>query len=664
MAQSSFKVIDNEWIPLPDGRRLAARIWMPKRATEQPVPAILEYLPYRKRDGTAARDESTYPGFAEAGYAGVRVDIAGTGESDGVFDDEYSAQELNDACDVIAWIANQPWCNGKLGMMGISWGGFNSLQVAALQPPALKAIISIGSTVDRFNDDIHYKNGCQLYSNFAWSSVMLCFASRPPDPELVGTEWKKTWLQRLATQPFPLAIWLKHQRKNAYWKHGSVSENYAAIRTPTLIISGWADGYINAPPAAAANFKVTTRAVNGPWIHKYPHFAWPRPRMDFIAEALGWWDHWLKDVQNQVEALPAYRAYISENVRPQLRREQEPGRWVAQSTVPSRQQAREWFLAPNRQLLAVPAQPVDVSICSPQDCGVNCGEIFTLKPESELPGDQRADDAGSLVFDTEVLEQPVEILGRPKLGCKLSIDQTLGNIAVRLNDLHPDGTSTRVSWGVLNLSHRNGNQQPEAMTPGKTERVEIELDECGYRFLAGHRIRVAISTAYWPMIMPPPMVATATIKLGPETSISLPVRAGGDRIEVAEPEIADPLPSYTNHAPAQSRRWVEQDIQNGETHYHVSDDTGEDEMPGHGLRCRHYHEECWSITRDNPLTARATSRYICTMRRTNWSIRTVAQSEIHCDAENFYISATVSAFEGDQRVSQRKWQQTIRRDLM
>jgi len=184
--KSAGRVIENEWITLADGRRLAARIWIPKNAKKTPVPAILEYLPYRKRDDTAQRDEGTYPAFAEAGYAGVRVDISGTGESDGDYDDEYSPRELADACEVIEWIAKQSWCDGNLGMMGISWGGFNSLQVAALRPAALKAIISIGSTVDRYNDDIHYKNGCLLYSNFAWSSVMLCYASRPPDPELVG----------------------------------------------------------------------------------------------------------------------------------------------------------------------------------------------------------------------------------------------------------------------------------------------------------------------------------------------------------------------------------------------------------------------------------------------------------------------------------------------
>ena len=665
MTKPSFKVLENEWIPLPDGRKLAARIWMPKQAAKKPAPAILEYLPYRKRDGTAARDESTYPGFAEAGYVGVRVDISGTGESDGDFDDEYSPRELDDACKVIEWIAEQKWCSGKVGMMGISWGGFNSLQVAALQPPALKAVISIGSTVDRYNDDIHYKNGCLLSSNFNWSSVMLCYASRPPDPELVGERWKDMWLNRLNTQPFPLETWLEHQRKDEYWKHGSISENYKAMKIPALVISGWADGYLNAPPAAAENLNSSSKAINGPWIHKYPHFAWPKPRMDFIGEAIHWWDRWLKDIDNQVEGLPAYRAYISEEVKPLLRREEEQGRWVAEPTMPSPDiRKRQFYLAANRQLLDIPGAAHEKSLRSPLDCGTAAGDIFTLKPESDMPGDQRLDDACSLVFDTAKLHQPIEILGRPRLRFKITVDQPVANVIVRLNDIHSGGIVTRVSWGALNLTHRNGNENPQPMIPGKTETVEIELNECGYRFLPGHKMRIALSTSYWPMVIPPPEIVTARIKLGPEAVITMPIRPGRDEFDVPEPENPSPLPVYQMHSPAENRRWVDRDLQTGETHYHVIDDTGEEEMPEHGLCTRHYHHECWSISINDPLSCRATSQYTSWMRRGNWSVRTESESSFSCDSDNFYIKATVTAYESDKQVNQRHWKKTIERDLM
>ncbi len=663
MKKAGFKVLENERIPLSDGRRLSARIWMPDSAHKKPAPAILEYLPYRKRDGTAQRDESTYPSFARAGYVGVRVDISGTGESDGDWDDEYSARELADGCEVIEWIASQPWCDGNLGMMGISWGGFNSLQIAALQPEALKAVISIGTTVDRYNDDIHYKNGCLLYSNFSWSSTMLCYASRPPDPELVGDKWREIWLNRLKTQPFPLATWLANQRKNDYWKHGSISENYENVKIPALLISGWADGYINAPPAGATHL-ANSKAINGPWIHQYPHFAWPKPRVDFLGEAIAWWDKWLKGKDNGVEQLPAYRAYILEDARPLLKYEFQPGRWVAEQALPAPEtRSRYYYLAPNRQLLDIPGRSRQKTLSSPQDCGSGCGEFFPLKADGEMAGDQRHDDSGSLVFDSGKLQQPIEILGRPKLRLKLAIDKPLGNIAVRLNDIHPSGEVSRVSWGVLNLAHRNGNESPEPMVPGRTAAIEIDLNECGYRFMRGHKMRVAISTSYWPMIMPPPERVTATINLGQDAFIELPVRAGVDAYQMPEPADENPLPEYKMHQPELSRRWVERNFQTGESHYRVIDDSGEIEIPGHGLCTRHRHDERWTIAVDDPLSYRAESRYSCWMRRGDWSIHTEAESEFRCDADNFFIRATLRAYEDEELVHERSWDEiTIPRD--
>ena len=188
--------IEDQPIEMPDGCRLSARIWMPKDAEANPVPLILEHLPYRKRDGTIVRDSITHPWMAGQGYACVRVDMRGNGDSEGLMEDEYTAQELQDACDVIVWATAQPWCSGTAGMMGISWGGFNSLQVAALRPPALKAIITICSTADRFADDIHFKGGCLLGENFAWAANMLSYSSRPPDPALVGDG-----LARIVAQP-------------------------------------------------------------------------------------------------------------------------------------------------------------------------------------------------------------------------------------------------------------------------------------------------------------------------------------------------------------------------------------------------------------------------------------------------------------------------------
>ena len=187
-------MIDPQWIPLSDGSRLCARVWLPESASWRPVPAILEYLPYRRGDVTALEDSLIHPYFAARGYASVRVDIRGSGDSDGILTDEYSEQEHRDALEVIGWLAEQPWCSGAVGMMGISWSGFNSLQVAALRPPALRAIITACSTDDRYDNDVHYYGGVPLgYYLLPWASAMMAFNVRPPDPAIVGDRWRELW---------------------------------------------------------------------------------------------------------------------------------------------------------------------------------------------------------------------------------------------------------------------------------------------------------------------------------------------------------------------------------------------------------------------------------------------------------------------------------------
>ena len=662
-----FTIIEHCLIPMDDGRQLSARLWLPDGVEHNPVPAIVEYLPYRKRDATVARDNSTYPVFAQAGYAGVRVDIAGTGESDGIFDDEYSERELSDGVAVIEWVAAQPWCTGKVGMMGISWGGFNSLQIAALQPKPLHAVIAIGTTVDRYNDDIHYKNGCLLNTNFWWSNVMACYIARPPDPELLGSKWRALWKLRLRTQPFPLEHWLAHPRRDAYWRHGSVGEQYSDMHTPALVISGWADGYKNAPPNTAAHFSGCTKAINGPWMHHYPHFALPHPRLDFHQEAIKWWDHWLKDVDNGAAELPAYRAYIAQNIRPESpERDTEAGYWVAEPVWPSPDITATQFNPNHTGGLTQNAVPdASVSICSPLDCGTACGEFFPLQTGAELSGDQRTDDAGSLVFDTPPLSEALEILGRPVLQVRVAIDQPTGYLAVRLVDVHPDGVGHRVSWGVLNLAHRSSYSEPSPVTQGQAVDITIVLDECGYKFLPNHKIRLALSTSYWPMIMPPPAIVTATVTLGENTFFKLPVRnKTNGTYPVSPPHDPNTLPVYPLLREPHNEREITRDLHQRTTLYRVRADTGETKIPEHGMCLRHHHESTYTVAWDDPLRTRAHSVYTSLMSRDNWQVRVQAESTLTVDAQFFYLRAKVTAYENGRLASERHWQKAFPRDML
>ena len=667
MSKRSFTLIENEWITLSDGTRLSARIWMPDGADASPVPAVLEYLPYRKRGGTNARDESTYPVFAAAGIAGVRVDIRGSGESDGVIDGEYTPRELSDGCELIAWIAAQPWSNGNVGMMGISWGGFNCLQVAALKPPALKAVISIASTVDRYNDDIHYKNGTHLSAQLSWAATMLAYQSRSPDPALVGDRWKDMWLERLENEPYFMEEWLEHQRRDAFWQHGSICEDFEGFPVPAMVIAGWADGYRNTPMKAAEGLGGKVKALIGPWVHKYPHFAWPKPRADFHGEAIAWWNLWLRGEETGAEALPQMRAFILDGPKPALRRNADPGFWVAKETwsQPDMQTFYiDQFGSLNEGMPIAGAHDHNAYLKSPLDTGTASGEWFTLKPDAEMAGDQRIDDAGSLTFETAPLTQAVDYLGQPVLTVELACDADWANLAVRLVDIHPDGSATRVTFGVLNLAHRNGNAEPQPMEKGKKTRVELVLDACGYRFGAGHRIRLSLSTAYWPMILPAPSDPGLTLDLA-SLGLALPKLGDHKRITMPEPANPDPLPKYIEHTSGCTSRRVERDMTTGQTHYHIYEDGGLTEHPDTGLATQDIRDETWTIAADDPLSMTGISTWTCIAKRENWSVKTVSVSRIACTATEWLTSASVTAFEGETQIFEKTFEKTrVPRDFM
>ncbi|MEM1298713.1 MAG: CocE/NonD family hydrolase [Pseudomonadota bacterium] len=643
------------WIGLADGTRLAATIWWPEGAG--PWPAVLEYLPYRRGDQTAARDDSTYPHYAKAGIVGVRVDSRGNGDSDGFMDDEYSPTELSDASEVIAWIAGQDWSNGAVGMMGISWGGFNALQLAALRPPALKAVISIASTADRYNDDIHYKGGALLSANVYWAGQMLSFSSRPPEPEVVGNGWAEMWRRRLEDQPMHLETWLTHQHRDAYWKHGSICEDWSAIQCPVFVIAGWADGYRNAPAEILANLEAPCWAMTGPWIHKYPHFAYPHPRADFIGLSVDWWHQWLSGESRGVQMWPKHRAYRLEALRPAPWREEDPGRWVdAGQTSP---QTRLFLLGANGVLGG--REDGSAIVATPEHCGTTGGEFFTSAPDAYLPTDQRMDDGLSVCWETEAMEATLDLSGRAMLKAKVAIDQPQGNLIARLMDVHPDGTSMLISRGVLNLCHRNGQEAPEPMVPGEAFPVELQLDECCYRIREGHRLRLAVSTAYWPIVLPGPAPVTAVLTAG---TLGVPVTTALPEIDVPAPADPDPMPSYAMIEAGEGRRWVEHDIQAGLVRYHIEEDTGLQQNPHSGLQFQDTRHEVWETDPLDPAACRGEMVFRTVRRRGAWLAETQARVEFTMTETNYDVRAELVARSGDEEICRRDWAFSVPRQLV
>lgn len=646
-------------IPVRDGCQLSARVWMPQDAQENPKPAILEILPYRKRDGTNARDETTHALFARQDYVCLRVDLRGCGESEGLFDDEYSEQELSDIEDVIAWIADQSWCTGAVGIMGISWGGFNGLQVAARRPPALKAVISLCSSVDRFADDIHYKGGCHLTENLGWAATVMSWFSLPPDPLLAGEDWRKTWLRRLENTPFLASRWIRHRQRDAYWKHGSVCEDFSAIEAAVLVIGGWHDGYRNTPlKLLEAGTSGPVKAVMGPWNHKYPHIATPGPRVDFVQEALRWWDQWLQGKDTGVADDPDYRVFVVDGIEPCRRYETRPGRWIGLDQWPDpRIDAVAYHLGP--QGLGTTPLDAPLSVASDPRCGEGCGQFFPVGfGANELPDDQAGDDARSLCFETSALEKDMSIVGAPVVALRLSSDQEFGQVIVRLCDVAPDGQSTLISFGMLDLQFREGFDKAKPLTPGALFDVELTLDQAGYTVAAGHQLRLAISASYWPFIWPSAGPVTLQLASG---SLSVP------RLEPVEP--MPPSFHFDPDVPAapmrelraESQR-VERYEQDGEIVQEIDSDYGESEDTDHGLRQSSRLHERWSIDANDISKARADIRWERGMGRGDFQISTRLNATMHTDADYYYIAMRLEAFEGEHCVFARDFHDSIRRD--
>ncbi|MBI1779449.1 MAG: CocE/NonD family hydrolase [Proteobacteria bacterium] len=658
--------IENMWIPMPDGTRLAARVWLPADAERKPVPAIVEYIPYRKRDGTAWRDGVMQPYIAGHGYAVLRIDLRGTGDSDGLIQDEYTKAEHDDGVAALAWIAGQPWCTGRIGMVGMSWGGFNALQIAQRRPPALAAIISICAADDRYSDDAHYMGGAVLSEHAVWGVAILAQAALPPDPAIVGAGWREMWQARLAATPTWVASWLKHQRRDAYWRYGSVSEDYGAIACPVYAVGGWADAYSNAVPRLLQHLSVPSKGLIGPWAHGWPFMGAPGPAIGFLQEMLRWWDQWLKGIETGIMHEPRYRVWMQEAMPRRPGRERQPGRWVSEPSWPSANIVpHHLHLNPGR-LAATAEAEIPLSLASPQFTGKASGSWCPYATGSDLDGDQREDDGNSLAFDSALLAEGLEILGAPVVELDLAVDRPVALIAARLCDVDPAGASARVTYGVLNLTHRDSHAEPTPLEPGRRYRVRLQLNDVAYGFPAGHRLRLALSTCYWPIVWPAPEPVTITVFTA-SSRLTLPERRprpeDAELASFGEPEGASEPPMTTLATGSGSAFW-RHDVAAGTMEIAIEHDGGVERFDAIGMAVGMKIVARYGIAGNDPLSAKAELAWTITRQRGSWGVRIEAGVELSCTQDAFLVRQTLAAYEGDASVYAQTWNDRIARDLV
>ena len=658
----AVETIDPLWIALSDGTRIAATLWLPK--AQDKVPVVVEMIPYRRRDGTVHRDLELHPYVAGHGIACCRVDIRGSGDSEGILADEYLPQEQADACEIIAWLAAQPWCNGHIGMTGISWGGFNALQVASLRPPALKAIITLCSTDDRYADDVHYMGGALLTENEMWSNVMLAQQCMPPDPQIVGDRWREMWQNRLSRVRSWSEHWLAHQRRDAYWKQGSACEDFSRIECAVLAVCGWEDSYSNSVPRLLEGLTCAKRAIMGPWTHTYPCRGDPGPRIGYLQEAIRWWKHWLCGEDTGIMEEPLYRVWINGEERPRPWYKDHAGSWAAEEQWPSPR--IDWQVRHlNASGLGRPAEPGTVLIhSSPCTAGTDYGRwggYGGISPDLAI--DQRREDGQSLCFDTEALGEDLVLLGAPEVELELIVDKPLVNLAARLCDVYPDGTSAVMTYGVLNLTHRNSHEHPEPCPIGTPFRATIRLNDFGRVVPKGHRLRLAIQNQFWFVLWPQPECSLITLASG-TSRLRLPVRPPSPRdadVRFERPEIAPPAEAETIREGSASKI-VEDDLSTGVRTIRMANDFGAWRIRDRAIESSGRSTDTMTIHPGDPLSAKLETETAWSFKSGPADVSGIARTELTADAADFHLTWRVEVREAGEVVHRAERALIIPRD--
>lgn len=663
-SQPAYEMARREvFIPMPDGVRLAADLFVPGGGKDgERFPVLLEYLPYRK-DESRGRNHPLYSYFVRRGYVVARVDIRGTGNSEGrLIEYEYTDREQVDGEAVIDWLSKQPFSNGNVGMFGISWGGFNAIHMAMRNPPALKAIIAVEATDDLYQDDVHYMDGIMHVDS--WEMGQDLQNARPGAPGFVIDE--EYFRNRFDTQPW-MMTYKRQQRDGPFWDRTALKTRYDSIRVPTFVIGGWYDGYRDSVPRMLEHLKAPIKALVGPWSHFYPHTAYPKPQIEWRREAVRWFDHWLKGHDTGILDEPRFAVFIRRWHPPGPVLDEAPGEWRFEDGWPiARIRDRALHPQPNHTLADPVPEGVTHQLRYVPTAGIEAGGPVMWW--GDVAPDQGPTDAFSLVYDTEPLRDEVEILGLPRAILNVSASAPRANWMVRLSDVAPDGTVTQVTGAGFNGTHRDSAKQPKGLQPGRVFPLDVEMHFTSWVFPKGHRIRLAVNNAQWPMLWPTPYPMTTSLVLGGEspTRVLLPVvpYAARPRPKFLPPEESETLPGFRTLDEGTTSGYGEVGIIERNTRRRatkvIATDTGGTRYPWGTERytetitheARDDHPEATSLRGEHTLSVELVDRTL-TWKSELW---------FRSDLENFYYTYTRRLLRNGELLREKTWNDTIPRD--
>ena len=647
--------IEKTWIAMKDGVRLAVSLYMPTEArADEKFPALLEYLPYRKDDGTVERDYPLHTYFAHRGYVTARVDIRGTGASEGETPDrEYSQREQEDGEEVIAWLARQAWSNGNIGMFGISWGGFNSIQMAMRRPPALKAIIAVCATEDLYNEDVHYIDGMMHVDEFEVAMDLDQALSRSPDFPVDD----KTLAARFDKEPWSLN-YMRHQRQSEFW-HEPV-RGLDSIQIPVFMIGGMLDGYRDSIPRMLERMKVPMKAIIGPWNHTFPDDAVPGPEIEWRSEAVRWWDYWLKGQDTGIMQGPQIAVYMQHWHGPDLNLQTVPGDWRNEERWPPPEtKAQTLYLGSGHALHnSAPSVAVD-SLRYVPSTGVEAGFWW-----GDLTVDQRPADAFSLVYDSQPLEEDLAILGRADAELKVSSSAPLADWFARLSDVAPDGTVTLVTGVGINGAQRDSQTNPTDLEPEKIYSLKIKLHLTSWVFPKGHRIRLAVSNSWWPTVWSTPYAMTTSLHIGGENAsrLVLPVVPvmPASQPEFEKPEASDHLTDiHSEGYPWPGEYHVTRDEVRQATHVLWQ---GSDASQYPWGKQTHHEQLRYDVEDAHPEVNVVKGDSDTTFELKDRTLLYRGHLEMRSDQKAFYYTYHRELLQNGRVIRQKIWQETIPRD--